>query len=296
EPSQARARAGAPPSTMAPGRWVAETTWPPPQVEERRLAWEAAYVDPVRDSTPARLLVTGRAAIEPITHHSEPTIGLAAGPWCQFGIEPESAPDQTRDDARSFRLETAPLDAPLEILGATRVELDLAVDRRAAFLGVRLCDVAPNGDAVRVAYGVLDLELRRSQDERVAIVPGERMHVEMQLRQAAHVFAAGHRIRLAISTSYWPIVGPGPALVQLLLWPSACGASVPVRTAQPTDGALSPFPAPEVAVCDPTHELEPAVVVSRLGADPETGVVTQTTSIDLDAAGRPARIHYPAID
>ena len=37
------------------------------------------------------------------------------------------------------------------------------------------------------------------------------------MNEIGHVFPAGHRIRLAISTAYWPIVWPSPRPVRLVV-------------------------------------------------------------------------------
>ena len=55
---------------------------------------------------------------------------------------------------RSLLFETPPLDAPTEMLGAAIVTLDVASDRPIANLAVRLCDVHPSGESLRVSYGV----------------------------------------------------------------------------------------------------------------------------------------------
>ena len=72
-------------------------------------------------------------------------VGLAAGDWCGFGGAAEAPGDQREDDARSLTFDSAPLAERLEILGAPVVTLELAVDRPAAQLAVRLNDVTPDG-------------------------------------------------------------------------------------------------------------------------------------------------------
>ena len=84
----------------------------------------------------------------------------AAGNWTPFGRGHDQAGDQRPDDARSLVFDTPPLDAPIEMLGAPVVTLDLASDRPIANLVVRLCDVHPSGESLRVSYGVLNLTHR----------------------------------------------------------------------------------------------------------------------------------------
>ena len=123
---------------------------------------------------------------------------------------PDQAGDQRDDDARSLVFETAPLDAPIEILGAPIVTLDIASDKPLANLAVRLCDVHPDGASLRVSYGMLNLTHRDGHETPAPLVPGQRYQVRIQLNDAGSVFPAGHRIRLALSTTYWPMIWPSP--------------------------------------------------------------------------------------
>ena len=71
---------------------------------------------------------------------SPQTVGKHSGNWVPFGRGHDQADDQREDDARSLLFETPPLAAPIEILGAVIVTLDLASDKPIANLAVRLCD------------------------------------------------------------------------------------------------------------------------------------------------------------
>ena len=61
--------------------------------------------------------------------------GKHAGEWCPFGRSPDQADDQSEDDARSLVFETMPLGAPIEILGAVSVTLDIMSDDVVRHLG-----------------------------------------------------------------------------------------------------------------------------------------------------------------
>jgi hypothetical protein len=70
--------------------------------------------------------------------------------------------------------ETPPLDGPIEILGAAIVTLEVASDRPIANLAVRLCDVQPSGESLRVSYGVLNLTHRDGHEKPALTLPGAR--------------------------------------------------------------------------------------------------------------------------
>jgi len=201
--------------------------------------------------TPRRLFLTDaglRDANAPLTARalcSPQTVGKCAGYWVPFGQGHDQAGDQQEDDVRSLVFETPPLDAPIEILGAAIVTLDIASDRPLANLAVRLCDVHPSGESLRVSYGVLNLTHRDGHEQPAPLAPGERYRVRIQLNDAGSVFPAGHRVRLALSTAYWPTIWPSPEQATLLI--SGGTLDLPVRPPRATDALLSPLSDPESA-------------------------------------------------
>jgi hypothetical protein len=103
----------------------------------------------------------------------------------------------------------------LEILGQPEVTLLLSADRPLALAAVRLCDVAPDGSSLLVSREILNLAHRDGHDEPSALTPGTQYVVRIALTAIAHAFAAGHRLRIAISPTYWPWAWPSPEPVTL---------------------------------------------------------------------------------
>ena len=165
--------------------------------------------------------MTARAVCSP------QTVGKWRENWVPFGRGHDQAGDQREDDQRSLVFETPPLDAPIEILGAAIVTLDVASDKPIANLVVRLCDVHPSGELLRVSYGVLNLTHRDRHETPALLALGERYRVRVQLNDAGSVFPAGHRVRLALSTTYWPMIWPCPEKATLLI--SGGTLDLPVR-------------------------------------------------------------------
>jgi putative CocE/NonD family hydrolase len=219
-----------------PGRWVAEPQWPSPNIEVRTLALNAG----------------GRLAEKPEPESvaetlSPQSVGEGCGAWCGFGIGPERPLDQRVDDGRSLCFDSEPLPARLEIMGAPQVTLELAVDRPAAFVALRLNEIAPDGAVTRITYGLLNLTHRDSHEHPTALVPGQRYKVTVVLNDIAHGFAAGNRIRVAVSTSYWPLVWPSPEPVTLKILTGESRLELPVREPRAEDAKLPAFPASEGA-------------------------------------------------
>lgn len=123
------------------------------------------------------------------------------------------AADQRLDDAKSLAFETPPLKEALEILGRARLAIDVAIDQPLGNLIARLIDVHPDGTAHRVAFGVLNLAHRHGNASPEPMTPGKTERIEIVLDECGHRFLAGHRLRIALSTAYWPMVQPPPAHV-----------------------------------------------------------------------------------
>jgi hypothetical protein len=105
--------------------------------------------------------------------------------------------------------------------------------------------VHPSGESLRVSYGLLNLAHRDGHETPARLAVGQRYRVRIQLNDAGSVFPAGHRIRLALSTTYWPMIWPAPEQATLLI--SGGTLELPVREPRATDALLKPLPDPESA-------------------------------------------------
>ena len=127
------------------------------------------------------------------------------------GSAPNGLARDIRPDESSVPTFTsAPLGAALEILGLSSAVLDLTSTMRVATVVVRLSDVAPDGTSCQVTMGILNLTHRDGHEAARPLVPGARVTVRVPMRAAGYGFAAGHRIRLSIASSCWPVIWPSP--------------------------------------------------------------------------------------
>lgn len=221
------------------GRWVEETDWPPSDNDEKTYVLNAGGC------------LDQNAAKESTVAVCTPQhLGSTAGewmPWLAFGGEAELPLDQRPDDALSVVFDTSPLDERLEFHGAPAIDLTLAVDKPVAMIVARLCDVAPDGTSMRVTYGALDLGHREGPEASIPLVPGQKIRIRMPLYHTAHSFKPGHRIRLALSTTYWPVLWPTPEVATVTVWTGASTLVLPVRAPKEEDKTIRPFEDPEIA-------------------------------------------------
>src|SRR6476661_10570154 len=167
-----------PPSTAyedRPGRWVGEPSWPSPQVR--------AAVHPLGRH---RILPVGATApladdLAELTVTSPLSVGQFAGKWCSYNAPPDLPYDQREEDGGSLTFDGDVLTERMEILGAPVVHLEVVVDQPVAMVAVRLSDVAPDGRATRISYGLLNLTHRAGHHQPQALTPGERYRVAVTL-------------------------------------------------------------------------------------------------------------------
>jgi hypothetical protein len=182
-------------------------------------------------------------------------VGLNAGEIGRYGGDADWPGDQREDDGGSLVFLSEPLAERVEILGAPRVHLRFSADKPLALVAARLNDVWPDGRSTRVTLGLLNLAHREGHGAARALVPGQAAEAVVEMDDIAHAFEAGHRIAVAISTTYWPIAWPSPELVTLTV---QCGESwleLPVRPERAEDAALRAFDPPEMAKTTPHRYL-----------------------------------------
>ncbi|HEU4448983.1 MAG TPA: CocE/NonD family hydrolase [Gaiellaceae bacterium] len=247
---------------LRPGRWVAEPEWPSANVGRR--AWRLPLEGP-------RTLLGVQAN------------GAEAGVWTSEG-QSDLAGDQRPDDALSLAFDSEPLPEPLEILGFPAATLELAVDRPSALVAVRVCDVFPDGTSALVTRGLLNLAHRESHERPVALEPGRRYEVRVPLDVAAHSFPAGHRLRVAVSPTYWPWAWPSPEPVRLTLFSGTL--ELPERQRRPEDERLRPFAEPEHSAPLPVEAVAAGPGGRFLRRDLATGLVEQVFDWDLGGVQR----------
>ena len=144
-------------------------------------------------------------------------------------------------------------------------------------IAARLEDVAPDGSSTLVTYGLLNLTHRDGHEHPQPLVPGRKYRVEIALNDIAQAFPAGHRIRLALATSHWPIAWPSPEMATLLVSTGNSTLSLPVRAALARSTRRL-----RLSRRRKRRQAEPHVVTKLAGRnrtiteDPMTGEVTVT--------------------
>ena len=187
-----------------PGRWVSETNWPSEEIFTEVLAFGDGKL----------------GAPEPFSRRvtADLSIGGGCGEYFPFGFGPGELPgDQSEDDALSVCFDSLAVTQDWDIVGAPQLKLLLASDRRSAQVIVRLCDLRPDGTSALISIGMLSLRHRDSFEAAEDLEEGKFYDVCLSLDQAAYRLPTGHRLRVAVSSSYWPYCWPDGSNAVLIL-------------------------------------------------------------------------------
>ena len=99
---------------------------------------------------------------------------------------------------------SAPLDAPLEVIGPVTLVLWASSSARDTDFTARLVDVAPDGAARALTDGILRARYRGGRTSPELLRPGVPTEFTIDVGATANVFLAGHRVRLEVSSSNFP--------------------------------------------------------------------------------------------
>jgi putative CocE/NonD family hydrolase len=97
-----------------------------------------------------------------------------------------------------------PLAAPLDVVGPVRVVLHATSSAPDTDFTAKLVDVEPGGRAAFVCEGIVRARWRAGGVEPSWLPVGAPVELAIDLGPAFHRFAAGHRLRLEISSSSFP--------------------------------------------------------------------------------------------
>lgn len=104
---------------------------------------------------------------------------------------------EKRDDVLIYT--TAPLSAPIEIIGYVRLQVYVYTDVACADFYGRLCDVHPDGRSYNICDGLMRLSKKATSP-----LPDGTYCIEVDMWATAHHFKAGHRLRLQIASAAHP--------------------------------------------------------------------------------------------
>jgi uncharacterized protein len=191
---------------MGENRWRDAADWPLPGTEFTPWYLHGPAGDGSRGLSPQmpREEAPDEFVYDP--REPAPTVGGPISlPALLFGNS--SGPhDQRRLEGRPDVLvyTSAPLPAPLEVIGPLRLTLYAVTTARDTDFVVKLTDVFPDGESRILAEGVLRARFREGYDTPRLVEPGAVHAYDIDLVATANVFQAGHCVRVVITSSSFP--------------------------------------------------------------------------------------------
>ncbi|MBS1881462.1 MAG: CocE/NonD family hydrolase [Actinobacteria bacterium] len=174
---------------MGRNEWRAEEEWPLSRA--RTTPWYLASQEKLLPEPSGTSEASTEFAYDP--GDPVPTLGGPIEMGSCFRRGPlEQSRVEARDDVLLFTSASLPED--LEVTGRVRAFLHVASSAPSTDWVVRLCDVHPDGRSFPVCDGI----------RRLASGATELQRVEIDLWSTSHVFLAGHRLRLQVTSSCFP--------------------------------------------------------------------------------------------
>ncbi|WP_037308300.1 CocE/NonD family hydrolase [Ruegeria halocynthiae] len=236
-----------------PGRWVAEDTGATSHLPCQTLRLSNDGL--------------GQAGPLDVRVSSPQTCGMESGEYCAIWLGPDMPGDQRPDDALSTCFDGAPLTEDLSIVGAPRVRLRISANRPQAQVAVRLNHIHPDGATTRITYGVLNLSHRDDHARPEPLTPGTPYDMTLDLDHIAYRVPKGHRLRIAVSSAYWPLIWPSPEPVELHL----TGGDVTIPNRQSPGSDEYQFPPPDSETPQDVSTLRNVKNARRVETDMNSG-------------------------
>jgi len=192
---------------MGVNRWRTADRWP----------WPGTRADTLYLQPPDGRSKAGRLLPEPATAGRDHTL-IPSDP-----AAPLADPFEGRAGAHDYRallgrrqlavFETSPFTAPHEIIGPVVAELAMSATVPDYDVWLQLYDVAPDGTAWNLSSpgtALLRASYRQGGPDRHLVVKGEVVRLKLDRLLTANRFLPGHRLRIVVSTAFFPLFSVNP--------------------------------------------------------------------------------------
>ena len=186
---------------MGDNRWLDMETWPPDDVAYREVYF--------REGSGAEegSLNNGRLTFSPPGDAERPDSFAydSDDPVPSLLLYPETGPTDHRPvEGRMLTYTSDVLKKDLTVVGPVKVVLYGLSSAPDTDWVVRLCDVWQDGRSMSVCDGILRARYRCSLEQPELMAPERIYRFEVDLWATAQVFSAGHRLRVAVTSSDFP--------------------------------------------------------------------------------------------
>ena len=239
------------------GRWIGDPYWGFGNTETKTWALSSKGISAAADD-------------KSFTITSKQNTGFDGGEYCIIWLGPEFPGDQAKDDAQSITFDSPAVVDDLDIVGQPTITLEFSVDKPVAHVAIRLNDVWPSGEVSRITYHLQNLCMRENRETPTALVPGQRYTLKIKMDDIAWKVPKGHKLRVSISTSYFPMMWPAPEPVALTVHTAKSELNLPIRKKPAVEKDVK-FGAPEAASPVAQKEIKPSSNKRKVSVNAKTG-------------------------
>jgi putative CocE/NonD family hydrolase len=194
--------------TMGSNKWQTSDTWPPKNAVMTNYFLSSEGKANTRNGD-GKLVVKAPSADKPDTFKYDPMnpVKSYGGNVCCTGNAVQGgAFDQSemelRDDILVYTSE--PLKEGIEVSGFIESTLYLSSDVKDTDVTIKIIDVHPDGKAYNLDETIQRVRYREGYEKEVFMEKGKVYEVKLTPMSTSNYFAAGHRIRIEVSSSNFP--------------------------------------------------------------------------------------------
>lgn len=197
---------------MGTNQWKMSDTWPPP--EAKTVAYYLHSAGKANTASGNGGLSTGQTSADAkaasdtfVYDPSNPKPTLGGAMCCDGHDTPNGVQDQRPDEQRPDVLvfSTPVLTQNLNVTGPVSMTLYVSSSAPDTDFTAVLVDVAPDGTAHNIANGIVRMRYRDTDTKATFMTPGQTYKVNVDMWATSNVFLAGHRLRVDVSSSDFPL-------------------------------------------------------------------------------------------
>jgi putative CocE/NonD family hydrolase len=194
--------------TMGANTWQTAADWPPPDARPLTLYLQGGRSGSAQSLNDGRLgFAVPDATDSPDSYLYDPNdpVITRGGGYLDYRVEPvHGGFDQRPVEPRVLTYTSEPLERDLEVSGPVSGTLFAMSTARDTDWVVRLSDVSPDGFSRIVADGILRARYRDSGQNPRLLTPNQVEQFVVDCWATSNRFLAGHRIRVAVTSSCFP--------------------------------------------------------------------------------------------
>jgi putative CocE/NonD family hydrolase len=186
---------------MGANRWLGFDAWPPLGIVDQPFYFHAGTGPSADSLNNGHLSVMPPAAgDDPDRYQYDPEDPV---PSLHHGLD-TGPKDHRPIEGRVLTYTSEVLKRDLTVIGPVRAIIHGASSAPDTDWVIRLCDVWPDGRSMSVCDGIRRARYRESLENPSLLATGESYRFEIDLWATAQVFAAGHRVRVEVTSSEFP--------------------------------------------------------------------------------------------